>query len=103
MGGSSSAFVVAAVLHDDRGKAAQIVPQHQRQPGSIQVLRLLRRAATLLYAEPWIDARVGTYVPCEPGCILTAHQARQSDFVAAFSGLATERVRTKPNRTIGFA
>jgi hypothetical protein len=41
IGCSSSAFVVAAVLCDDRGKAAQIVPQQQRQPGSIQLPRLL--------------------------------------------------------------
>ena len=38
-GSSNSAFVVVAVLRDDRGKAAQIVPQQQRQPGSIQVPR----------------------------------------------------------------
>jgi hypothetical protein len=40
-GSSNSAFVVAAVLRDDRGKAAQIVPKQEPQPGSLQVPILL--------------------------------------------------------------
>ena len=38
---SNSALVVVAVLRDDRGKAAQIVPKQEPQPGSLQVPILL--------------------------------------------------------------
>ena len=76
IGGSSSAFVVAAALRDDRGKAAQVVSQQQRQPGSIQLPRLLRHAWS---GSPGVDAVVTALVLAASRCSVSAPSHDRTD------------------------